>query len=948
MTTQSKTMHGFSVIRAEQVASLDALVTHYRHDKTGAEVLHVKNKDPECFYSVGFKTPPTDHTGLPHIFEHVTMMGSKNYPVRDVFVGLLRKAHTSFLNAMTYPDKTVYPVASTNKKEFKKLFEVYTDLAFSPTVYDHPEVFMQEGVRFDVDAEGELSLNGVVLNEMKGRLASAEAQLGRYGMAALFPDTQYSFNSGGDPDAIPSLTYDELLVFHKKHYHPSNAHFTIYGDVPVSSYLKHLDDNYFSHYKKIRPPKVSLQKPKALRDVKRSFTSAGKTEYSSYSFLLEDNKNVQSHFEWQILVEILMGDNDAPLKRALLDSKLAKDYSCDVETEMAQLFMMIFAKNLKPGTTKEFKKVVRGVFRRLVQDGIPHELIERAVAQYELRLKNISGSTGMGLKVMDLAESGWLYGCDPIAFLKLSETFSERKHLLTPLFFEKKIQKYLIENDHAHTFTLVPTKKDIQKEKLDAVIAKKKKTLGQKGIEKLRETQEAFRTWQTTDTVDFDTVYPTLPIDAVSEQPLYTLDWKKKKTAGVDHYVSKGLGNGLAHTTIALDISHIRAELLPAVSLYLECFTDVKNDMYIKDELKMLIDTKTMGIHTEVTDVEHKGSYRRLLMVSATHDEGATQEVWKAICAALVSAEITKKKLTEVLQSEISSLESSASYFSSSMGLVSKRLRAKLEKEAVSSELTTGLSYLLSLKYKNATELFNSMSHVQGNIKDALLHAVFTNATAKVDVSLYFSGKSHKRSYVPKTIPNRKEAFLIDSSSHSHGVGSRLDIAGSVLQKATHTLVPSFVNPTYLWRALRDNGGAYGGRITPSKPESLVIQSWSDPRIEGTFKDIKGISKYIEKQEITSDELLKSKIVAFSKLDAPQSSHELFHREMKRVLRGKSHSEDVSLRKKIINISPKAFKKTALELFSSQKKKSYMTIGGEKTIKASSVKYDDHIDIRSK
>ena len=387
-------MNAYELIQKETLSSLKSEGYLLRHKKSGARVLLLKNDDDNKVFNIGFRTPPSNSTGVPHIMEHSVLCGSKNFPVKDPFVELVKGSLNTFLNAMTYPDKTLYPVASCNDKDFQNLMHIYMDAVFYPNIYEHEEIFRQEGWSYKLeDKDSDLEYNGVVYNEMKGAFSSPEGLLDRVILNSLFPDTSYSNESGGDPDNIPDLTYEEFLDFHRKYYHPSNSYIYLYGDMDMEEKLNWLDKEYLSKFDKIEiDSEIKTQKPfDKVKDLSFKYSissdeSEEENTYLAYNKVVGTSLDEKLYVAFEILDFALLSAPGAPLKKALTDAGIGKDIMGYYDNGIKQPLFSIIAKNTDADKKEEFVKVIEDTLRGLVENGINEKALEAGINYNEFFL----------------------------------------------------------------------------------------------------------------------------------------------------------------------------------------------------------------------------------------------------------------------------------------------------------------------------------------------------------------------------------------------------------------------------------------------------------------------------------------------------------------------------------------------------------------------------------
>ena len=463
-----KDLQAYEVQKEEDLRGIKAKGYLLRHRKSGARVVYIENDDNNKVFSIGFRTPPSDSTGVPHIMEHSVLCGSRNFPAKDPFVELVKGSLNTFLNAMTYPDKTMYPVASCNDQDFQNLMHVYMDAVFYPNIYEHEEIFRQEGWSYQLDsAEDKLKYNGVVYNEMKGAFSSPEGVLDRVILNTLFPDTSYANESGGDPEVIPELTYEQFLDFHRKYYHPSNSYIYLYGDMDIEEKLHWLDQEYLGKYD--REPvdsRIRFQEPFAEMQEKvipysiASEESEEDNTYLSYNKVVGTSLDKELYLAFQILDYALLSAPGAPLKKALTDAGIGKDIMGSYDNGIYQPIFSVIAKNANEEQKEEFIQVIEDVLRASVKNGIDTKAIEAGINYYEFRYReadfgNYPKGLMYGLQMMD----SWLYDEEkPFIHIEALDTFEFQKKQIGTGYYEELIQKYLLDNPHVAIVIVTPEK----------------------------------------------------------------------------------------------------------------------------------------------------------------------------------------------------------------------------------------------------------------------------------------------------------------------------------------------------------------------------------------------------------------------------------------------------------------------------------------------------------
>ena len=571
-----KDLTTYEVLKDEDLKGIKAKGKLLKHKKSGARVLLVENDDNNKVFSIAFRTPPSDSTGVPHIMEHSVLCGSKNFPAKDPFVELVKGSLNTFLNAMTYPDKTVYPVASCNDKDFQNLMHVYMDAVLYPNIYNHDKTFRQEGWSYKLDEkDGELSYNGVVYNEMKGAFSSPEGVLDRVVLNTLFPDNCYANESGGDPEVIPQLTYEQFLDFHRTYYHPSNSYIYLYGDMDMEEKLRWLDEEYLCHYdKKDVNSEIHLQKPfdevqeKTFEYSIASDESTEENTFLSYNKVIGTTLDRELYQAFEILDYALLSAPGAPLKKALTDAGIGKDIMGSYDNGVYQPIFSVVAKNAEESQKDEFVKVIEDVLRDQVKNGINQKALLAGINYNEFRYReadfgNYPKGLMYGLQVMD----SWLYDENqPFIHIEALETFEFLKNKVGTGYYEELIQKYLLDNTHGAIVVVRPEQG--RTARLDAQLQDKlqkyKESLSNAEVEKLVADTKALEEYQSEpEAIENLEKIPVLRREDISREiaPFFNEEMKLADVPVVYHEIET---NGIGYVNVMFDLSGVSAEELAA------------------------------------------------------------------------------------------------------------------------------------------------------------------------------------------------------------------------------------------------------------------------------------------------------------------------------------------------------------------------------------------------
>ena len=575
-------LHGFKVLRVQIFADLRVTAYEIEHDKTGAKVLHLHSFDRENLYAIGFRTPPADSTGLPHILEHSVLAGSEKYPLKDVFKELMRSTLQTFINAFTYPDKTIYPAASQIKADFYNLARVYTDLVLKPRLLK--ETLSQEGHHLELatpgDLESPLIISGIVYNEMKGAYSSPDSLMFKVIQENLYPDSVYAFDSGGDPDVIPTLTYEKFKKFHRTYYSPTNARFFLYGNIPTAEHLQFLEGE-LAGFNRVKVDSAIHSQPRLTkpRSVRGKYP-VGKDESLDHkamvniAWMLTENCDYETALFLEIISGLLVGSAASPLRKALINSGLGEDLTptSGMESDLKQLLFCAGLRNTKNADVKKIEKLIFDTLRNIVAYGFDSELIEGILHQVEFHGKEIvRGSYPYGISLMGHVFQTWLYDGDPLIGLDFPKTIEDIRKRWTadPQIFQKMTKEWLVDNPHRLLAVMEPDP-DFSSKK-DKIFQKKmkklKSSLTKEELTKIDVQARKLKAYQSeADTPEAAAMLPKLKLEDIP-RAIETIPTQKSTLETVQTLTHDLFTNGIAYVDLVFDLGHIPEELQPYLPL---------------------------------------------------------------------------------------------------------------------------------------------------------------------------------------------------------------------------------------------------------------------------------------------------------------------------------------------------------------------------------------------
>lgn len=886
-------MKNYQLLKTKYVEEVNSKVSLYRHVKSGARVVTFENEDDNKVFGIGFRTPPTDSTGVPHILEHSTLCGSKKFPVKDPFVELLKSSLNTFLNAMTFPDKTVYPVASRNDKDFANLMEVYLDAVFYPNVYIHPEIFKQEGWHYELnDPSEEITLNGVVYNEMKGAFSSAEQVVARQSRHALFPDTTYGVESGGDPEFIPELTYEAFKGFHSKFYHPSNSYIILYGNCNMEERMAWMDKEYLSSFDVIDPNSlIAFQKPFDKPNVEKIFYPVGKEEslenktYYSFNVCVGTFADHTLSTAFSIIRYALLEAPGAPLKQALLDAGLGSDVLSEFDSGLLQPVFNITVKDAPSGKLEEFKKVIHDTLATLVTNGINKRAFLSAINLSEFRSREADfGGAPKGLVYGLSSFDTWLYDeTDPFTGLEFNETFKLLKENLDNHYFEDCIEKYLLTNTHLAYIVCEPsnTLSEEREKALKEKLASYKATLSNEQIKDLISDTKALKEYQASPSKEEDMAkMPKLSRNDISRTAPSILNNEVKiaEVLCLEHPI---FTSGISYIKFSFDAAKLPNELLPYAGLLSKVLGYVDTANYTYQDLDTEISIHTGGIEAEVSSVSALDG--KAIFRFDFNARVLTQElpfVFNILSEIITSSSFaSEKRLFEIITQAKSEVQ--MMIMGSGHAMSMRRASAYIQENAYINDQLSGIGF-----YKFLEELCVNFNTCFKDIVRCLEDAAKI-IFRKENLIISYTDTSHAyRDYVEAfaknlyTLDLRTSPYTFTKDLKNEGFKTP-SLVQYVARVGNYNNVGSYTGAflpfkvalsfDYLWNQVRVLGGAYGCMCAFRRSGDISFVSYRDPKLDETMKVYENVPTFIDNFNPTDEELTKYVISAFGDLDAPHT-----------------------------------------------------------------------------
>lgn len=888
----------YDLVQKQEMPELDSTGYLLRHRKTGARVVVMENRDNNKVFHIGFRTPPKDSTGVAHIVEHTVLCGSRDFPVKDPFNELLKGSLNTFVNAMTYPDKTVYPVASCNDKDFQNLMHVYLDAVFYPNIYKEEKIFRQEGWHYELEqTDAPLTYNGVVFNEMKGVFSSPTQLLDRNIQQSLFPDTAYGVESGGDPAAIPDLTYEDYLAFHSKYYHPSNSYLYLYGDMDMEEKLNWIDEKYLSSFEALAvDSEILLQKPFDKRhDVYKfySVTEGEETEgkaYFSYNAVCGDSLDRSLYLAFQVLSHVLVKSVGAPLKQALLDAGIGNDIHCYYEESIRQPYFSIIAKNVRMEQKQDFLDVIQEQLTKLVKEGLNQQSLRAAINGLEFQYReadfgNFPKGLMYGLQIFD----SWLYDEEkPFLHICANETFAYLKEQVATGYFEGLIQRYLLDNTHT-SFVSVQPKAGLtgrmEKEEQERLASYKASLTTEEKEELVRQTQELKRYQEEPTPAEDLTCIPLLNREDIGKeaQPFSN---EEKEMEGVKAFHHNIFTNGINYFRFSFDVKDIK-EYAPYLALLTELLSTVDTEKHDKLELSNEILLHAGGLSTDINVYTSRRTedYRMIFEVGGKALYSEMGHVLQLVQEILTSSKLgDEKRLREVIGETRSAKQMSLQSAGHNTAIV--RAMAYQRESSYYSECLRGISYYDFLC--DLEEHFEERKAGLIAVLEALMKKIFVKERLLIGVTADqkgYDGMTEQIPYLLEGLPQQAEVTLPEpewklqpitknEGFETAGKVQYVARAGNFANKGIpyqgmNKVVKTILDYDYLYNEVRVKGGAYGVVCAFGNDGSGYMVSYRDPNLQETNQVYEGIPAYLKEFDADERDMMKYIIGTISDLDTP-------------------------------------------------------------------------------
>lgn len=934
-----------------------------RHKKSGARIAILSNNDDNKVFYIGFRTPPEDETGVPHIIEHTTLCGSKKFPVKDPFIELAKGSLNTFLNAMTYPDKTVYPVASCNDQDFKNLMDVYLDAVFNPNITKYEEIFKQEGWHYELTGrDDELKINGVVYNEMKGAYSSPDEVLSSQIYRSLFPDNTYSKDSGGNPEYIPKLTYEAYLDFYHKYYHPSNSYIYLYGDMDVVERLEWLDKEYLSlyDYKKVnseinkQPAFDEIKNVEAQYSITMDDSQENKT-YLSYNRVVGDTLDEMLYQAFDVLDYALVSSPGAPVKQALIDAGIGDDVYGSYDAGILQPVFSFVAKNANASQADEFENIIENTLKEVVKTGINKETLLAGINSSEFKFREADfGQFPKGLLFGLNCLDSWLFDdMKPFIHLECLGTFAKLRKAVDTDYFEKLIQEYLLDNTHGSSVTVKP-KRGLGNEREEALakeLSDYKASLSDEEIKKLIEDTEHLKKYQEEPSSDED--LRKLPMLTRADMkknamPFSNIEDELLDVKVVRHDIES---NGIDYISFLFDAGDFAQSELGYLGFFTNALGLVSTEKYSYTDLANATNIYTGGISTGTAshpDIKDRNNFVFKFEVKLKVLEKNLDKALELMEQMLLSSDFTDtKRLGELVAQIKARLQANLS--SSGHLVAAMRSMSSFSRYALYQDELKGVAF-----YRSICHIEKELSESPKSVSDKLA-AIAKKLFARNRMLISFTGNNeaygNAKPSLEKVIAGFDKMSAVGNQAEVHfNTAKEAFIDASQIQYVAKTgdficegyeytgalrLLRIILSYDYLWINVRVKGGAYGCMNTFLRSGESYFVSYRDPNLSDTLDVYDRIPEYIKSFSPDERDMTKYIIGTFSALDTPMNPEAKGSRSLSAYLEGITYEQIQKERNEILNAQPEDIRRLADLVEAVLKKDSICVIGNENMIKES-------------
>lgn len=958
-----KIYYGFKLLEIRNLKDINSSGFLFTHQKSGARLLYISNQDENKVFSVSFRTPPESDNGVAHILEHSVLCGSKKYEAKEPFVELLKGSLNTYLNAMTFPDKTMYPIGSYNDKDFMNLIDVYMNAVLYPKIYEREEIFLQEGWHYEIDdIDSNLSYGGVVYNEMKGAYSSGDKILDNAIKSSLFPDNKYRYDSGGNPDYIPNLTYKEFLDFHKKYYHPSNSYIYFYGNGDIDKHLEYLDNQYLNKFDKVDiDSSISIQKPLDKKTVYQTYPigdeedSSNKT-YLALNFVTSNSTDAQTVLGLDILSYMLLQTPASPLKKALLDASIGKSVYSRVNSHLRQPIFSIIAENAEISDKEKFEEIIYSTLKDIVKNGFDEKLIEGSINIFEFLMREADhGARPKGLVYNMQALSSWLYDGDPMVYMQYNKYF-ENIRTSKETYFKNLVQDYILNNNHC-SIVVVSAEKGLETKnelKLENKLKQYKQSLSVDKINNLIEIKNRLDEYHiTSDTKEVLEQIPLLRLEDIEKKAkIIPIDIIEKDNYRILTHIADT--NKIVYLNLMFDSTTVPQQMVPYISILSAVLGKISTKNYNYNQLSNEVSIYTGGIsfNAEVFSSKDNNYYPKFTISakSLINKLPKLLEILEEIINNTLYED--NKKIIEIIREE--KVDTLSFLLARANASALKRASANISQSSLYEDNICNISYyeFLSGLEQNIEE---NIEQIKQNLVKVASY-IFNKQNLIVSVAI---DKENKDLFLEqfRTFENKlkdevqknyeykfekkynKEAFL--TSSKIQYVAKAVDYNKEGYKfDGSLKVLETILDLDYLWNKVRVQSGAYGVSII-IKHNYLLLTSYRDPNLIKTLNAYNEIGNYIAEFEADEREIRKYIIGTISSLDRPKTIANKLKIASIRYITSTTNEQLQKERDEILSVTLEKIKSYSDMLNKIMKQNNICVIGNENILKQNKDLFDD-------
>lgn len=957
----------YTLLKKEFVEELDTTIHQFKHNKTGAEVVYLENSDDNKVFGIGFKTPPKDNTGTPHILEHCVLAGSRKYKTKEPFMNLVQSSMATYLNASTYPDKTIYPIASRNLQDFKNLTDVYLDAVFYPVIYDEEKVFRQEGWRYDIaDVNDPIEIKGVVSSEMRGVYSSPISTAYSMMQEELFPDTIYAYESGGEPYSIRTLEFEDYLDFHREFYHPNNAKIYFYGDLDIDEFLEYLDDEYLGNFDFMEVnPEIEWQEPFAepkLIEREYSLSSDEDTEnktYAGWGLVVNEFSDTKENMILDVLLEALFNSQAAPVKLAIEEDDLGQDHFAFTDNYKQSALSLILI-NASRENAEKLTSVVESTLEETVKKGINRRNLEAALNKIEFRLRETNNGAQTGIRYFSKSLNTWLHGSDPVDALKYADTLEELRASLDSNIWEEFVTEKILNNTHRISLIInpVPGLNEKKDEELKEELAMYKESLSADELNELVENNKKLYHWQETDdSPELKATIPTLElkdIDTSVPNPPIEIELKDDYTL-LRHELAT---SGINYSLLSFNANNVEEEDLFYLSILSLLLGSIDTEKHSYSELSTELDLLSGGLNITpgIYRDENTDDVNLRIEVSSktvtSQNNGLTDLIYEILFNSDFSDD---ERIKDLLQMELVAKREQIS--GRGDNFAANRLSAQVKLQAYLAERISGIEYYIRLK-----DLVNNFDERKENLQvklKELSDRVFSNSGLIISLTSdsediedfvntnielldrieFAKNKNVLREFEPTA---RNEAFTISSNVNYVVKGSNFDDLGLEF-KGDMIVMASMLRSTQMHNLIRAKGGAYGNSIRVSSENTLIATSYRDPNITYTLDTYDVLGDWVLEANFTQEELEEFVIGSMSNFDPVLSASAKGRLAYRRFVRNLELADEEVKLEEALASNVEGISAYGKLLNDVMEKSSYVVVGNTKNIEENKELFDEII-----